>query len=77
MFGNKRKVSEILFITTDNAMKWLKFTDYGIDFNYWCNKVIENNCNFGIVKTAHESKQGIADRTTHVITDELSDGEFT
>ena len=59
MFGNKRKVSEILFITTDNAMKWLKFTDYGIDFNYWCNKVIENNCNFGIVKTAHESKQGI------------------
>ena len=29
-----------------------------MSYNYWCDKVFENNCTFGIVKTAHKSKLG-------------------
>ena len=43
-------------ITTDQAMKWLKFK--GITYDYWCEKVFDNGCRFGIVKTAHKSKLG-------------------
>lgn len=55
MFGVEHYVKEIELITTDNAMKWLKF---GISYDYWCERVFENKCMFGIVKTAHESKLG-------------------
>lgn len=36
MFGNEHKAKDIELITTDNAMKWIKF---GIDYQYWCNWV--------------------------------------
>ncbi len=55
MFGVKHYVKDIELITTDNALKWLKFD---ISYDYWCEKVYENNCMFGVVKTAHESKLG-------------------
>lgn len=55
MFGNVHYARDIELITTDNAMKWLKM---GVSFDTWCEKVYENNCMFGIVKTAHESKLG-------------------
>ena len=55
MFGNDHYVKDIELITTDNAMKWLKFD---VSYDYWCNKVYENGCQFGIVKTAHKSKLG-------------------
>lgn len=55
MFGVEHFVKDIEVITTDNAMKWLKFNK---SYDYWCEKVYENNCQFGIVKTAHESKLG-------------------
>jgi len=56
MFGIKHKVKDILLVTTDNAMKWLKFN---ISYEYWCQKVIEDNDSmFGIVKTSHPSKLG-------------------
>lgn len=55
MFGNDHYVKDIELITTDNAMKWLKFN---VSYDYWCNKVYENGCQFGIVKTAHKSKLG-------------------
>lgn len=55
MFGNEHYAKDIELITTDNSMKWLKFD---ISYNYWCEKVFENNCMFGIVKTAHSSKLG-------------------
>lgn len=62
MFGNKHYVKDIELITTDNAMKWLKFD---ISYEYWCEKVYENNCMFGIVKTAHESKFGKVQRMSY------------
>lgn len=55
MFGNKHKVTDIKLITTDNACKFLKFN---VSYEYWCEKVHENGCMFGIVKTAHKSKLG-------------------
>ena len=62
MFGNEHCVKDIELITTDNAMKWLKFD---ISYEYWCEKVYENNCMFGIVKTAHESKLGEVQRMSY------------
>lgn len=62
MFGNEHYVKDIELITTDNAMKWLKFD---ISYEYWCKKVYENNCMFGIVKTAHESKLGEVQRMSY------------
>ena len=53
MFGTEHYVKDIKLITTDNAMKWLKFD---VSYKYWCKKVYENKCTFGIVKTAHKSK---------------------
>lgn len=55
MFGTIHYVKDIELITTDNAMKWLKF---GKSYDYWCKWVYDNGCQFGIVKTAHQSKLG-------------------
>lgn len=55
MFGREIYVKDILLITTDNALKWLKFD---VSYEYWSDWVKANGCNFGIVKTAHESKLG-------------------
>lgn len=62
MFGNDHYVKDVELITTDNAMKWLKFD---VSYEYWCEKVYENNCMFGIVKTAHESKLGDVQRMSY------------
>ncbi len=53
MFSNEHFVKDIKLITTDNAMKYLKFD---VSYDYWCDRVRENGCIFGIVKTAHRSK---------------------
>lgn len=68
MFGNKHYAKDIELITTDNACKWLKFN---ISYDYWCNKVYENNCMFGIVKTAHESKLGEVQRMSYQMVNSL------
>jgi hypothetical protein len=43
-------------------MKWLKFN---VSYDYWCDKVRENGCLFGIVKTAHQSKLGEVQRMSY------------
>ena len=55
MFGNWHRVKDIKLITTDNAAKWLRFD---VSYDYWSQKVRENDCQFGVVKTAHKSKLG-------------------
>lgn len=62
MFGNKHLAKDILLITTDNAMKWMKFD---ISYDYWCDKVRANGSMFGIVKTAHPSKLGDVQRMSY------------
>lgn len=71
MFGNKHYVRDIKVITTDNAMKWLKFD---ISYEYWCNKVNENNNTFGIVKTAHKSKLGDVQKMSYQMVNSLNTG---
>ena len=62
MFGNDVRVKDIKLITTDNAMKWLKFD---VSYEYWSQYVRANNCMFGIVKTAHQSKLGEVQRMSY------------
>lgn len=70
MFGNEHLVKEIELITTDNAMKWLKFDK---SYEDWCEKVYENDCMFGIVKTAHESKLGEVQRMSYQMVNSLDE----
>ena len=70
MFGNEHFVKDIQLITTDNAMKWLKFNK---SYEYWCNKVYENDCIFGIVKTAHESKYGDVQKMSYQMVNSLDE----
>lgn len=62
MFGNQHLAKDIRLITTDNAMKWLKF---GVSYDYWCDWVRKNGSMFGIVKTAHQSKLGEVQRMSY------------
>ena len=70
MFGNEHYVKDIELITTDNAMKWLKFD---VSYDYWCQKVYENDCMFGIVKTAHPSKLGQMQKMSYQMVNSLDD----
>ena len=70
MFGNKRLVRNIKLITTDNALKFLKFPE--ITFDYWINQIKKNGFNFGIVKTGHESKFGEVQRMSYQMVNALN-----
>lgn len=69
MWGRDVKVDKIKLITTDNAIKWTKF---GISFDYWSEWVRANGCKFGIVKTAHESKLGNVQRMSYQMNNALN-----
>lgn len=64
MFGVKHRVKNIKLITTDNAIKWKKFTNLMGDgtllgaYKYWCDRINDDGNIFGIVKTDHPSKLG-------------------
>lgn len=68
MFGRDVRVKDIKLITTDNAMKWLKFD---ISYEYWSDWVRANDCMFGIVKTAHQSKLGEVQRMSYQMINSL------
>lgn len=68
MFGNLHYVKDIQLITTDNAMKWLKFD---VSYEDWCEAVNDNGNTFGIVKTAHESKLGNVQKMSYQMVNSL------
>lgn len=70
MFGNEHYVKDIELITTDNAMKWLKFDK---SYEYWCKWVYDNDCQFGIVKTAHQSKLGNNQKMSYQMVNSLDE----
>lgn len=70
MFGKEHFVKDIEVITTDNAMKWLKFQK---SYEEWCKWVAGNSCMFGIVKTAHESKLGAVQRMSYQMVNSLDE----
>lgn len=63
MFGVKHLAKNVKMITTNNALKWIKFCDLMSEdgsllsaYKYWCVKVREDGCLWGCVKTDHPSK---------------------
>lgn len=70
MFGIEHYVKDIELITTDNAIKWSKFS---VTYDYWCKKVEENDCQFGIVKTAHPSKLGNVQKMSYQMVNSLDE----
>ena len=68
MWGNEHFVKDIELITTDNAVKWLKFD---VSYEYWCEWVHKNGDLFGIVKTAHKSKLGDTQRMSYQMVNAL------
>jgi hypothetical protein len=68
MWGNKRPAKDIKLITTENAMKWCKFD---LTYEYWSEWVRANGSQFGIVKTAHESKLGDVQRMSYQMVNAL------
>lgn len=71
MWGNMHYVKDVKLITTDNALKWLKFK--GVTFDYWADKVRANGSLFGIVKTAHPSKLGSVQRMSYQMINALDE----
>lgn len=61
-WGNDHFVKDIKFITTENAMKWMK---YDCTYDEWWERVHKCDDLFGIVKTAHESKFGDVQRMSY------------
>jgi len=68
MWGNKILAKDVKLITTENAMKWMKF---GVGFDYWSEWIRKNDCQFGIVKTAHKSKLGDVQRMSYQMVNAL------
>lgn len=68
MYGVRHRAKDIELITTENAMKWMK---WNVSYDYWCQKVEENECMFGIVKTAHKSKLGEVQRMSYQMVNAL------
>lgn len=68
MWGRDVRVKDIKLITTNNAFKWIKF---GVPFEYWSSWIRKNGCQFGIVKTAHESKLGDVQRMSYQMMNSL------
>ena len=68
MFGRIVKIKDVKLVTTDNAIKWKKF---GVGFDYWASWVRRNGCQFGIVKTSHESKLGDVQRMSYQMMNSL------
>lgn len=63
MFGKWHYLKDIKMITTDNAIKWKKFSDLMGNtlteaYEYWCNRIHADGDIWGIVKTDHPSKLG-------------------
>lgn len=69
MWGNPHLAKDIKMITTENAIKWIKW--HNITYQYWCEKVWENDALFGIVKTAHPSKLGDKQRMSYQMVNSL------
>ena len=68
MFGNEHYVKDIKLITTENALKWLKFN---VSYDRWLEEIGKNGYRFGIVKTAHKSKLGEVQRMSYQMINSL------
>lgn len=76
MFGNSLKLKDIKVVTTENAIKWIKFADIMGDsaqeaYQYYKRIMEEHGNLFAIVKTGHASKWGELQRASYQICNSL------
>lgn len=69
MFGRQVRAKNIKLISTDNAIKWLRFD--GVTFDHWAEWIRKADNMWGIVKTAHESKFGNVQRMSYQMVNAL------
>lgn len=69
-WGNDHLLKDIELVTTINATKWIKFN---ISYDYWCEKVEANGCNFGVVKFSHPSKLGDVQKMSYQMVNSLDE----
>lgn len=67
-WGNEHRLRDIELITTTEAVKWMKFD---ISYEYWCEWVHRNDCQFGVVKFSHPSKLGQYQKMSYQIVNSL------
>lgn len=68
MWGRDVRVRDIKLICTESVTKWKTF---GVTFDYWAEWVRKNDCQWGIVKTTHESKLGDVQRMSYQMVNAL------
>lgn len=68
-FGREVKVKDVKMITTENALKWIKFN---VSYDYWSDWVRKNECKWGVVKTAHKSKLGEVQQMSYQMVNALA-----
>ena len=56
-------------ITTDKAIKWLKFSE--VDYLSWIKAIKDNNSIWGVVKTDHPSKLGMLQQLSYQMVNSL------
>lgn len=76
MFGNSLKLKDIKVVTTENAIKWIKFADIMGDtekeaYKYYKRVMKKHGNLFAIVKTGHASKWGKLQRSSYQINNSL------
>ena len=69
MFGVKHLAKQIRMITTDKAIKWLKFSE--VDYLSWIKAIKDNNSIWGVVKTDHPSKLGMLQQLSYQMVNSL------
>lgn len=73
MFDYDVLVKDIKLITTENAIKWIKFKNYMGEnpYKFWCDKI--KNQPFGIVEYPHTSKLGKYQRMSYQMVNALDE----
>ena len=73
MFGKEHFVKDIKAITTNNAIKWIKFKDYmgKNPYKYYERWLEKYNNQFAIIKTGHHSKYGELQRSSYQMINSL------
>lgn len=70
IFGRQVRAKDVKLITTNNAVKWIKFQ--GVTFDDWAEWIRKADNMWGIVKTAHESKFGDVQRMSYQMINALN-----
>lgn len=76
IFGRNVLIKDIKMITTENAIKWVKYLGISKEsFEHWAKYLEMNGCKFGICKRDHKSKYGTKQRMSYQMINTLPIGK--